>query len=112
MVPSSNGFLGRPDNLGGTMLRVSLRIAIAVVLIAAGWFAGRASTVDVPFRLTVDAVDGATLKCDGCRFLTWPNGHAEPVQSLTIECHPGTTCTKVLGAIVAKEQPKQIARAN
>jgi len=94
------------------MLRVSLRIAAAVTLLVLGWIGGsaRATRYDGgTFRVTVKAMSGATLSCEGCRFLTWPNGHAQPEQTVNVECAPGVICTSVFGAVAAPEKLKVIA---
>jgi hypothetical protein len=80
------------------MARTMIQIGLAVILIVAGWVAGRAQSPAPAFELLVDAPEGqTTIKCiSGCE-LAWvergvnPNYKATP--TFTYSCKGTPRCS-------------------
>ena len=70
------------------MIRASLRIALAAVLVGIGWMAGKAQTSEPDFEVVVNAPSGeTTIECvRGCE-LAWVerglNPNSQPMRTFT-----------------------------
>jgi hypothetical protein len=92
--------------------RTLVRLVVAMCLLTGGWLAGRVSAGDGQdrgFRLTIDASGDTSLRCDGCAFLAWADGHSKPQRMVSLDCGTGAICSHVVGATLAKNEPLQIA---
>ena len=80
------------------MIRASLRIALAVALVAIGWMAARAQTSEPAFELIVNAPSGqTTIECvRGCA-LAWVerglNPNSTPAPSFKFGCSGTAGCS-------------------
>jgi hypothetical protein len=96
------------------MGRTLRQVMLAAVLFGAGVLvgslgAGKASI----FRLSIDAPRGdTTIKCDGCEFLSWTDGHAtERRRAISVACADGR-CSQTVGAVIVEtSKPQLVASA-
>ena len=94
-------------------MRNALRFVVAVVLLAVGWYVGSSQAREGSFLLKLDVPPGGmTMSCERCRFLSWPDGHAEPSATLTLACVDDTPCPQAIGAVLAAEPPVLMATAS
>ena len=99
------------------MRRLVTQLVVAGLCFGAGWLVAHTPWAGSPpqrvFRLSIDAPTGDTkIKCDGCQFLTWLDGHAgAPQSSVTLTCSQGP-CWSVVGAVAATSPPQQITQTD
>ena len=91
------------------MIRITLRLVLSLALVAAGWFVGlahaRSDHSRELFRLTIDAPagDSATVRCNGCSFLYWQEGHSTLRKEVTLTCDGAQPCTTVIGGTITTQ---------
>ena len=93
------------------MTRIALRLLVAVALVAMGWSIRLAQDKfgpDAIFKLKIDAPTGSTtVRCDGCQFLSWKDGHSSVSSEVTLACGGPQSCFHAIG--VVKAGPLQMA---
>ena len=94
-------------------MRIALRLFAAVALVAGGWYVCSSQAREGSFLLKLDVPPGGvTMSCERCRFLSWPNGHAEPSATLPLACVDDTPCPQAIGAVLVAEPLVLMATAS
>ena len=88
------------------MKRITLRLLLAVALIATGWSIRLVQNMlDEPpgrFLLRIDSPSGSTtIRCeDGCKFVSWRNRPSPSTRQITFECDR-PVCANAIGGETA-----------